>query len=224
MKKIIFALVCVVSLASCGGNETTTSAETPKQDSIVPQVCTYSYDSSATEIGFGAFKFTEKKEVKGSFLKFTVDSTKEGEVPFQVFDGAVIKIDIEGLSTKDPSRDSNVKTGFFKVMDSTTFITGKIKGFGVVTTYYHAYKKGYVDAIVELKMNNVVKEYYMKLDINGDDVMLTGTINLDDFNAQKALTSLNKACKDLHKGSDGISKTWNEVNIYVSTKLKNSCK
>ncbi|MFT4683638.1 MAG: hypothetical protein ACI863_000230, partial [Flavobacteriales bacterium] len=32
--------------------------------------------------------------------------------------------------------------------------------------------------------------------------------------------SLNKICFDLHKGQDGISKTWNEVNIDVSTYIK----
>ena len=219
MKKIIFALVSVVALASCGGNDTATDAAAiPKQDTVVPQVCIYSYDSSATEIGFGAFKFTEKKEVKGGFLKFMVDSTIESEHMYDVFKNAQFTIEIEGLSTKDPARDNTLKKSFFAAMDSTAFITGKVRGVGLGAT------PSGMALIVDLKLNNVVKEIILPIEVKEDQLIFTGTINLDDFKAEKALASLNKACKDLHKGPDGVSKTWNEVNIYVSTKLKNSCK
>jgi hypothetical protein len=40
-----------------------------------------------------------------------------------------------------------------------------------------------------------------------------GVINLEDFGAQAAVESINKACFDLHKGADGVSKTWSEVAI-----------
>ncbi len=225
MKKIIFALSAAVVLASCGGNETSPVAETPKQDTVVPPVCIYSYDSSATEIGFGAFKFTEKKEVKGSFLKFAVDGTKDDTIAYNVVAEATFKIDIEGLNTKDPARDMNIKSSFFAKMDSTSFITGKIKRlmYEFVSTMPQ-YKATSIPAIVSIKMNGIERDDTLHLSLDGDVLTLDGTINLDDFKAQKALTSLNKTCKDLHKGPDGVSKTWNEVNIYVSTKLKNSCK
>lgn len=222
MKKIIFALSAAVVLVSCGGNETTPAVETPKQDST-SQACIYSYDSSSTEIVFGAFKFTEKKEVKGSFLKFTVDNTKESDQPYKVLEGAEFKIDIEGMSTKDIGRDKNIKTSFFYIMDSTAFLTGKLRSVEM-TGYNSDSKKDTLPANVLLKMNGVEKEIKLQLEINDDYLKLTGTINLDDFKAQKALAALSEACKDLHKGPDGVSKTWNEVNIYVSTKLKNSCK
>ena len=64
------------------------------------------------------------------------------------------------------------------------------------------------------------KDIEMALRQEGDVVSITGSINLNDFKAQKALASLNTTCKDLHKGSDGKSVTWPEVNIYVSTTLK----
>jgi len=219
MKKIIFALSAAVVLASCGGNETAPAVETPKQDTVAAQVCTYSYDSTSTEIGFGAFKFTEKKEVKGSFLKFTIDSTIEANQIFDVFSKAQFKIEIEGLSTKDPGRDNTLKNSFFAAMDSTSFLTGKV--VGIITP-----NAGPSSFHVELKMNNIVREVYLEVQQtpNPDELILKGTINLDDFKAGKALASLNKACKDLHKGSDGKSVTWPEVNIYVSTKLKKNCK
>ena len=42
-------------------------------------------------------------------------------------------------------------------------------------------------------------------------------MNLDDWSAQKAVASINLACKELHKGKDGVSKTWSEVGIDIST-------
>ena len=223
MKKILFAISSAVLISACGGGDTAAGEKT-KQDSL-PQTCTYSYDSSATTIGFGAFKFTEKKEVKGGFLKFTVDSTKEASEPFEVIEGAVFKIEIAGIDTKDAGRDFNIKSSLFGKMDSTSFITGKIKDVQLSTAYNLGTKFSSGEGVlVVLKMNNVEVEKTLWLEINDQELKLSGTINLNDFKAQKALASLNKTCKDLHKGSDGKSVTWPEVNIYVSTTLKKNCK
>ena len=40
------------------------------------------------------------------------------------------------------------------------------------------------------------------------------------MNALDALASLNKACYDLHTGSDGVSKTWEDVAIKASVQLE----
>ncbi len=216
MKKILFAISSAVLISACGGGDIAPAAENPKQDSV-PQTCTYSYDPEATTIGFGAFKFTEKKEVKGGFLKFSVDSTKEDSHPFAVIAGAVFKIDIEGLDTKDQARDFNIKSSFFAKMDSTSFITGRVKELGLNDGDSST-------AFVILKINNIEKEIELHMSLEGDVLSLTGTINLNDFKAQKALASLNNTCKELHRGSDGKSVTWPEVNIYVSTTLVKNCK
>ena len=51
-------------------------------------------------------------------------------------------------------------------------------------------------------------------------VELEGTLNLEDFKAESALASISEACFDLHKGADGISKTWSEVGISAVVYLK----
>ena len=76
----------------------------------------------------------------------------------------------------------------------------------------------------EFKLNNVEKELTLNYIIAGDVIELNGSLNLLDFKGEKAVDALNKACKDLHKGEDGKSKTWSDVNIYVKSTLKNSCK
>ncbi len=220
MKKILFAISTAVLISACGGGETAPAAEKPKQDSVKPEVCTYSYDSSATTIGFGAFKFTEKKEVKGGFLKFTVDSTSTSDSiidVYEIFHNAKFSISVDGLDTKDQGRDYNIKTSFFGQIKETASITGKV--VDLVDG-----KDSLSNLIVSIKFNNVENQVALKVSLVDNVLTLTGAINLNDFKAQKALASLNNTCKELHRGSDGKSVTWPEVNIYVSTTLKKNCK
>ncbi len=220
MKKILFAISSAVLISACGGGETAPTAEKPKQDSVKPEVCTYSYDSSATTIGFGAFKFTEKKEVKGGFLKFTVDSTSTSDSiidVYEIFHNAKFSISVDGLDTKDQGRDYNIKTSFFGQIKETASITGKV--VDLVDG-----KDSLSNLIVSIKFNNVENQVALKVSLVDNVLTLTGAINLNDFKAQKALASLNNTCKELHRGSDGKSVTWPEVNIYVSTTLKKNCK
>ena len=220
MKKILFAISSAVLISACGGGETAPAAEKPKQDSVKPEVCTYSYDSSATTIGFGAFKFTEKKEVKGGFLKFTVDSTSTSDSiidVYEIFHNAKFSISVDGLDTKDQGRDYNIKTSFFGQIKETASITGKV--VDLVDG-----KDSLSNLIVSIKFNNVENQVALKVSLVDNVLTLTGAINLNDFKAQKALASLNNTCKELHRGSDGKSVTWPEVNIYVSTTLKKNCK
>ena len=46
---------------------------------------------------------------------------------------------------------------------------------------------------------------------------MNSTMDLDKWNASNAVKSLNLECKDLHKGTDGVSKTWNEVALNIKT-------
>ena len=51
-------------------------------------------------------------------------------------------------------------------------------------------------------------------------VTIDAVMDLDSWNAQNALISINKACKALHTGPDGVTKTWSEVKIEIATYLK----
>ena len=45
-------------------------------------------------------------------------------------------------------------------------------------------------------------------------------MDLKNWNAIDALNALNKVCFDLHKGADGVSKTWEDVAIEIETYLR----
>ncbi|MDH5414723.1 MAG: YceI family protein, partial [Flavobacteriaceae bacterium] len=117
-------------------------------------------------------------------------------------------IPISSLFTDEPERDSKLKTLFFGVMDNTISLTG--------TLYLEKTGTGNI----ELLMNGVNNKIPITYIVSGQLVELDGVLNLDDWNGQDALASINKACFDLHKGPDGISKTWSEVAISASIYLK----
>ena len=46
---------------------------------------------------------------------------------------------------------------------------------------------------------------------------MKATMNVTNWNASDALSSLNKVCIDLHRGADGVSKTWSEVGLNITS-------
>jgi len=79
------------------------------------------------------------------------------------------------------------------------------------------YKKGSI--VLEVKMNNVVKNIDMSYYIKKNILHSTGKLDLLDFNASDALSSLNEACFDQHLG-----KTWADVSINFMMSIKKVCK
>jgi len=64
-------------------------------------------------------------------------------------------------------------------------------------------------------MNNITQELPFTYTIAGNIFTMKTVMDINKWNGQAAIVSLNVACKDLHKGADGVSKTWNEVAIEV---------
>ena len=67
--------------------------------------------------------------------------------------------------------------------------------------------------LINFTLNDVSKEYEVESKFENNTFTIHTTVNLADFNANAAVEALNKACFDLHKGADGVSKTWSEVDI-----------
>jgi len=63
-------------------------------------------------------------------------------------------------------------------------------------------------------MNGVTKTVPLKYSFSNGIFDANGVIDILDFSASKALSSINKACFALHKG-----KTWSDVSIGFSTKI-----
>jgi len=168
----------------------------------------YSLFPTTTSVFWTGYKTTDKKAVKGQFMKLNITKTKVGNTAKEAIDGVEFSIPVSSLFSNEESRDSKLKDFFFKIMDQTDFLTGSLHIEN--DTLIH----------VNLKMNGITKNLPMSYFISGQMLSMKGTMNLDDWNAQKALTSLHQVCEEKHTGDDGVSKTWSEVGISVESYLK----
>ena len=122
-------------------------------------------------------------------------------------------------SSGDPIRDKNLQDHFFKYLtkdfvikgtlnrpindsiDVTFNVFGQTKQIRFAFLYHIIPGCPYFDHIVELK----------------------GSINLESqFDALKAYNAISKKCYDLHKGVDGISKTWKQVDVHIKALVINT--
>ena len=207
MKKIsILFFVLTISLTSCKNDKKADQSET------VPEATTavkYVVKPEATSVKWVAYKTTDKVPVGGEFKILKFDN-KTGTTQEEALNNLSFTIPISGLFTNDATntRDAKIMESFFGAMLDTEFLSGTIKSTN--GTY-----------AASITMNGVTKDLPLEVKITEERrVAMTGVMNLKDWDALGALESLNKVCFDLHKGADGVSKTWEDVAIEVNTFLR----
>lgn len=205
MKKIsILLMIVALGLLSCKNEkkETTTDSTTE-----ITNAQKFVVKSEATSVKWTAYKTTEKIGVGGEFSVLNFEN-KSGSTPEEALNNLNFSIPISNLITKNEIRDAKIKTSFFGSMLNTEFIKGTIK---YVNNKY----------IATLTMNGATNDLPLEVTITDERrVSLKGTMQLKNWKALGALAALNKVCFDLHKGKDGVSKTWEDVAIEVNTFLR----
>ena len=202
--KFTILSLAIILFTACKNEKSNT--EESKDTTETPEVL-YIAISEATSVNWTAYKTTEKTPVGGQFTTVNFDD-KKGTTPEEALNGLEFSIPISSLFTKDETRDAKIKASFFGAMLDPELIGGTIK---------------YVDGkyIASLTMNGVTNDLPLDVTITDERrVKMTTVMQLKDWNALEALASLNKVCFELHKGPDGVSKTWEEVAIEVSTYLR----
>ncbi|EMJ93482.1 YceI family protein [Leptospira alstonii] len=183
------------------------------------QTCTYSYDHASTKFGWKAFKFTEKTGVGGSFDKIEVVGTTAGNSPEKALKGLKFTIDPNTVNSGNNDRDAKIKSAFFYPLKKNGKIEGK-----VVSAELNSDKttgKG----VISLAFNGVVKNLDVIFTLQeGNRLSANSKLELGDFKALTAVDALNQVCKELHKGKDGVSKLWPEIELTITTQLKTDCK
>lgn len=197
MKKIaVFAFAIALLATSCKKEEKT---EIPVEETT-PEVVGLKIVSDSTKVNWTAYKTTDKVAVGGSFTQIELKDTKEGETPEAILEGASFSIPVSSVFTNNPERDEKLRQFFFGALKDTELIGGVIN-----------FKDG--KTVLTLTLNGVTKSVDVTSAFENKKFTVNGVINLEDFGAKAAVESINKACFDLHKGADGVSKTWSEVAI-----------
>lgn len=203
MKKLSFLLIAVfIGFTSCKDEKKETKTDAPITEKYVIK-------PEGTTVKWTAYKTTGKLPVGGKFKLLDFDS-KTGETPQEALNNLSFSIPVSSVFTNDATntRDAKIINSFFGAMLDTEFLKGTIK---YVNNAY----------VASITMNGETNNLPLEVKVtDGRRVILTGTMNLKDWKALDALASLNKVCFDLHKGADGVSKTWEDVAIEVETFLR----
>lgn len=208
-KHILFGMGFSLLVVSCGSDSTTD--ELVVDENLTEQNCRYSYNPDETTLTWTAFKLTERIGVNGTFDDIQVTANNSATDVFGVLNGATFQILTASLNSHDVTRDPKIKESFFGSLKETESISGTVKSIDA------AY------GTVEITMNGVTKEYQGTVRLREEEITLSLTINMADFNGGDAIEELNKVCEDLHKGSDGISVLWDDIDIVVKSVIAKEC-
>lgn len=205
MKKLII-ITLFLGLATYFTSCKTEEKKQTKQK--VEKTYPFSLEKATNTIGWIAYKTTGKIPVKGTFKKIDITKNGYGNSAKEAINNTEFSIPVSSIFTSDVSRDFKLKKFFFGVMDNTKLLSGKLQIQTDST------------GTAAITMNNVTANLPFSYSINGKEFKLSATMVLDNWKAQNAIDSLNIACKDLHKAADGVSKTWDDVAINITTVFK----
>lgn len=212
MKNIyISGLGLLLLFSSCSGGEET---QEPSSEQTVEN-CIYTYNPALTKLDWTAFKFLRKAGVPGTFTTINVEGSKSGGNPKSIIESLSFSIPVSSVETNNLDRNKKIDSLFFGKLNNTALLSGKVVDLG---------DNG--KAILLVTMNDISNEVEGDYTLNDNIFTFNTEINVERWNAQSGIKSLNEACKDLHtdaENGDTESKLWSEVTISFSTELTKRC-
>ncbi|QTE23819.1 YceI family protein [Polaribacter cellanae] len=201
---IILIFVLSLNFTACKSEKKTNTKETStaKKSSAV-----FSLKEATNEVNFTAYKTSEKVPVTGQFKTVNITSGGLGNTIKEAINNTEFSIPVSSIFTKDSSRDYKIKKFFFGVMDQTKLLSGKL----VIENDSIGY--------ANIKMNGVTEKVPFTYTITNKTFAMKANMDVTNWNATKALASLNKICEALHTGSDGVSKTWSDVALNITSEF-----
>lgn len=176
--------------------------------SLFASDCKYSIDRDSFDFKWTAFKYDTKAGVSGTFDSYELEFRESNSLE-RLLKSAEIEIDSKSVNTAHKERDATLFKSFFSLF-SEDEIEVEVKSAMVGD------KIGTLN--LEIEMNSREFQTPMNYKIENSKLTAIGTIDMLYFGLSDALSSINRACYDLHKGV-----TWSQVDLEFSFKLKKSC-
>ncbi|UCE93714.1 MAG: YceI family protein [Flavobacteriaceae bacterium] len=198
MKKIAqFSLVMFMafSLTFCS-KEKKDSKDILKDDKAEITV-----DKELSSVTWTAYKTTDKVPVNGTFQEIKVLNANKGATGVEALEDFEFEIPVSSIYSKDTIRDGKLKRFFFAVLENSMQLKGKFQ------------IEDESNGSIAFTMNGLTKDLPFTYQVDKDTINVSATMNLNTWQAQKAVKSINEACLELHTGPDGVSKTWDVVGI-----------
>jgi hypothetical protein len=225
-KYLLIPSILIFSLSFCNNKQEKESNKNSvqqdqesNQQTIHQDGILYKLDMSAgnTEVNWIGYKTNEKTAVSGSFSEFSSDRENQSFNSIDdLVDGLNFSISSLSSSSGDPIRDLNLKDYFFKYLTDNFEIEGTL-GRPINDSIDVSFNILGQDQTVRFAYSTYLttSKYSNKI------IQIKGKLNLvNQFNGE-AFNSIHKQCFDLHKGSDGISKTWEEVDVHIKVLVIN---
>ncbi|GAB4255812.1 MAG: YceI family protein [Vicingaceae bacterium] len=213
MKKIVFSAILIAGISAFTGCSNNKNEE---ETTVKEQICFYEYDHASTKLEWTAYKTTAKVGVGGTFNEIKVIGGEKSSKVTDVLKSIKFTIPTNSTNTTNADRDKKIIEHFFGVMQGTDLIIGQ------VANVEGDDKSGLCK--IYINMNGIEQEVPFAYTVDDNvHVVLDGEIDMNNWNGQAAIDSLNTLCYDLHKGEDGESKLWPNVTIKIETTLKKTC-
>ena len=206
MKKLLYCglILATIACSSDQNNQEQKPAEIKKEQKVE----TISVTKEKIKANWTAYKFTERAGVSGVFDEIIIKDKMYGATIKEVLNGVKFEIPVTSINSNNPERDKKIANSFFGSMNNTDALKG------VINSINGNNKQG--TCKVSLQMNDMTKPLDMEYHLVDDSYyVLKGILDLNHWEAQNAVKSLNDVCKDLHIGKDGISKLWPDVKVVI---------
>ena len=192
MKKILLSLATLYTLGQAGG-------------------CLLVQPNSMN-VDWKAYKTLGKIGVGGKFTAVNYTPTAlEGKDFASILVGSKVDIDTQKIDSGNSGRDETLVKFFFDKMSSGS-IQATIKNIKADKRIKDKPRTGTVQVMITMNQKSLIIP--MKYSYADSKFRAEGTIDILDFDAKSALTSISKSCYDLHKG-----KTWSDVSIGFETTI-----
>ena len=177
--------------------------------------CSYNFDLKKSKVEVTGFKFTSKTGVTGKFLKFDVSGNKTGSLS-QLLSSAIVKANFNDFDSGNVIRTQNI-------METLLLNLSGFKGAEAKVSSLTNSEIQYV-----LKNNGTEKTYTWPWKLKGEEGAKTfnvkGEVDLIDFIPQKNFKSFAKRREGLHRGPDGVAKTWSVLDVAINAAILKECK
>jgi hypothetical protein len=185
------------------------------------ETCSYDLDAQSLQVNWTAYKTMQKVGVGGSFTEVTVEgdlsSSKSLAALLNQLDAEIDVNQAEKIRTGNPGRDATIMQNFFSHFHPKALLKGKLRNVKGDD------EKGELNLVLSMNRKTLAVPMKYSRDSNGA-LVVKGAIDVNDFGLSGALALLHKSCEHLHKGPDGVSKTWPQVEIKLSANVAKNCK
>ena len=213
--KLIYSLIFLTLFISCFNSSKKNIIEENVEINSNNKDCLYSVNLKKTKLIWSGYKTTDKIKVTGTLNKFKsskIQNNNQYNSIKNLVEGLDFVVDLSSSTSGDEIRDLNLKNFFFKYIGQNWMLNGRFENF----------QNDSVDVI--FNFFGLEKKIKLSTLYENDKLQLKGSVNLiKQLGLDKAYESISNKCYDLHKGPDGISKTWEEVEIHIKAPIIFTC-